>query len=571
MVTNHTINNQNKGVFASHKIIWAVILGFLLLLGLLLAGQRYIEYDRTIATTEDRLMAQARVVDENLGANLKFINVLLTDIIRMQYGTPRLSATKMNVFLRHQDDLVPGIRTIFITNSHGRIIRSDRENIIGFDGSGRDYFKAALNVTDPARLIITPPFQTLLGTSVVNVTRKMTGKRGEFTGIVSTSLDRNYFSTLLRSVLYTSDNRVSLVHSGGEVFVSLPDTQAGFAGNNLAKSGSLFQRHQESGKQTSIQLGRSSMLGDERIEVFITCKPPDLQIEYPLVISVGRSREAILAPWQRDTDLFITFYIFLSGISIAIAVVMIRYRTERKKADEEHLKLRHLESLEILAGGITHDFNNRIATIIGFIDLAKNESIPGDLMHNTLTAAMNNCLQASELSQRLLTFAMGGKHAREMGPITGIIEESVKEVLKGTPLKAKLKFPENLRPIPIDPEQMTQVFFNLVENAKEAMPDGGVLNISGENVYLMADNDLSLPPGDYIKLTLRDTGIGIATENIPKIFNPYFSTKDTYNQKGLGLGLAVCYSVIRRHGGLITIDSQVRVGTTIAIYLPTFE
>ncbi len=266
-------------------------------------------------------MAQARVVDnKNLGANLTFINVFLTDVIRMQYGTPHPSASKTNAFLRHQDDLISGIRTIFIADSHGRIIRSDRQKIIGFDRSGRDYFKAALTVSDPARLIITPPFQTLLGTSVVNVTRKVTGKRGDFIGIVSTSLDRNYFSTLLRSVLYTSDNRVSLVHSGREVFISLSDTQAGFAGNNLVKSGSLFQRHRESGKQISIQLGRSSMLGYERIEVFITCKPPDLHVEYPLVISVSRSRDAILAPWQRDTDLFFSFYIFLCGISKQLLV-----------------------------------------------------------------------------------------------------------------------------------------------------------------------------------------------------------------------------------------------------------
>jgi signal transduction histidine kinase len=184
---------------------------------------------------------------------------------------------------------------------------------------------------------------------------------------------------------------------------------------------------------------------------------------------------------------------------------------------------------------------------------------------------MRNCLHARELSQRLLTFATGGEHARAMQPIAGIIEESVKEVLKDTPLKAELELPENLHPVPIDAEQMGQVFFNLVENAKEAMPDGGVLSIVGENLYLTADDGLPLPAGDYIILTLQDTGIGIETVNIPRIFNPYFSTKDTYSQKGLGLGLAVCYSVIRRHGGLITIDSQVGKGTTIAIYLPTFE
>jgi len=281
MTIIHTKQSLKKNDFAGHKLVWAGIVGFLLILGLLLAGQRYIEYNRTIVRTEDRLMTQARIVDENLGANLIFINVLLADIIRTQFGTSRPRAAEMNAYLRHQDDLIPGIRTIFIANTHGLIIRSDREKIIGFDGSGRDYFKTALTLSDPARLIITPPFLTMLGTSVVTITRKAVGKHGEFLGIVSASLDKNYFITLLRSVLYAPDNRVSLVHTGGNIFLTLPDTQPGFAGENLLKPGSLFQRHWESGKQTSIQHGRSSMLDEERIAVFITCKPPGLKIEHP--------------------------------------------------------------------------------------------------------------------------------------------------------------------------------------------------------------------------------------------------------------------------------------------------
>jgi signal transduction histidine kinase len=562
---------QTKGALANHTLIWVSISGLLLLLGLLLAGQRYVEYNRTLASTEDRLMAQARVVDENLGANLTFINVLLNDVIRMQYGAFRPSDAGMNAFLYQQEELIPGIRTIFITDPHGRIIRSSKKKLIGIDGSGRDYFKTALTVSDPSRLIISPPFQTRRGTSVVAVTRKVTGKHGEFLGIVVASLEKDYFDTLLGSVLYAPDNRVSLVHTGGEVFISLPNAAPDFAGKNLAQPGSLFLRHQESGKQNSIQHGRSSMMNEERITVFITCLPPGLKVEHPLVISVSRSPDAVLAPWRRDTAIFLALYIVLCGISIAVSVAMIRYRSERKKAEEEHLKLRHLESLEILAGGMTHDFNNLITVIIGFIQIAKEQSQPGDAIHKSMTIAMNSCLRAKELSQRLLTFAIGGEHPRLMRPIFGIIEKSLKEVLKDTPLKAELNLPENLYPVPIDEEQIGQVFFNLAMNAKEAMPNGGTLTVQGENTRIAASQGLPLREGDYIKVTLRDTGTGIDAENIPKIFIPYFSTKISYNQKGLGLGLAVCYSVIRRHGGLITIDSQSGKGTTVTIYLPAFE
>ena len=395
MSINSTPQVLKKGTPSGHNLIWSGILGFLVFLGLLLAGQQYREYNRTIADTEDRLMAQARVVDENLGANLIFINVLLSDVIRMQHGTPRIRAAEMNAYLRHQDDLIPGIRTIFVTDAHGRIILSSKEKIIGFDGSGRDYFKTAFKISDPARLIITPPFQTVLGTSVVTVTRAIIGDNGNFQGVVSASLDKDYFSTLLGSVLYAPDNRVSLVHARGDVFISLPDSTAGFAGKNLTKSGSLFQRHMEGGKSASIQRGRSWMMGEERLAALITCQPSQLQVESPLVVSVSRSMDAVLAHWRRDTTVLAALYLLMSGISIVITMVILRYRSEHKRAREEHLKMRHLESLEILAAGMTHDFNNLIAAIIGFIQIAKSESQPGDTVYESMTVAMTRAVDAT--------------------------------------------------------------------------------------------------------------------------------------------------------------------------------
>ena len=131
--------------------------------------------------------------------------------------------------------------------------------------------------------------------------------------------------------------------------------------------------------------------------------------------------------------------------------------------------------------------------------------------------------------------------------------------------------PENLKPVPIDAEQVRQVFSNLVMNAKDSMPQGGTLSIHGENVYIRTGQTPPLSEGDYIMMTFRDTGTGIAPEHLPRITDPYFSTKDSYHQKGLGLGLAVCYSVIKRHRGLMTIDSRPGTGTTVRIILPAFE
>src|SRR5512135_1932294 len=190
-----------KRVFPSYTLIGAGVCAFLLILAALLAGLQYRQYERTLADTEDRLMMQARIINENLGANLTFINVLLTDITRMLNETPRIGAARLNAYLRHHDDLMPGIRTIFVSDSRGRIILSSSDKIIGFDGSGRDYFKSALVTSDAAGLIITPPFQTALGRSVVTVTKAVKGKQGEFRGVVWASLDKAYFSALISSAL----------------------------------------------------------------------------------------------------------------------------------------------------------------------------------------------------------------------------------------------------------------------------------------------------------------------------------------------------------------------------------
>jgi signal transduction histidine kinase len=560
---------MKRGTFPSLTLLWSGIAAFLLLLALLLAGLQYKQYNRTLEDTEDRLMTQARVINENLGANLTLINVLLTDIVRTLNGTPRFGVDQMNAYLRHEDDLIPGIRTIFVTNARGVIVFSSNAKILGFDGSSRDYFKTALNIPDPAGLVITPPFQTMLGTSVVTVTKAMKGTRGDFRGVVSATLDKDYFSALASSALYAPDNRITLVHSGGDVFISLPELQTDFTGKNLAHRGSLFERHVAGGQPVSMHRGLSLMLKEPRITVFMTCAPPDVRIVYPLVISVSRSMDAVLAPWRRDTAVLIALYLFLSGLTLAITVILIRYRREHKRAEEEHLKLRHLESLEILAAGMAHDFNNILTSVMGFVEIAKASSPPGDPVHDSMIVAMRNCLNAKELSRRLLTFATGGEHARVISPVNGLIEGSL-EVLKETPIKVELALPDGLHPVPIDVLQMKQVFLNIVANAKDAMPEGGTLTILGENLRIHAGLNLPLLDGEYIKLTFRDSGVGIAPENLPRIFHPYFSTKEVYSQKGLGLGLAVCYSVIRRHNGLMTIDSELNIGTAIVIILPAF-
>lgn len=256
--------------------------------------------------------------------------------------------------------------------------------------------------------------------------------------------------------------------------------------------------------------------------------------------------------------------------NISGSVLVFRDISEKLKLIEEHQKVARLESLGILAGGIAHDFNNLLTAIVGSISVARVYSTrPGmqQKLDQSLERAEKACMQSKELTQQLLTFARGGAPVKQKASLTELVQDSANFILQGTSIQRHYHLPTDLWLAEVDPGQLSQVIQNLVLNARDAMPDGGDLTIGAEN--LPADHPdlkgLAAPvEGPHIRLIIKDTGIGIPAENLTKIFDPYFTTKEAGN----GLGLAICYSVIRNHQGLILVDSVPDQGTTFTIYLP---
>jgi PAS domain S-box-containing protein len=265
----------------------------------------------------------------------------------------------------------------------------------------------------------------------------------------------------------------------------------------------------------------------------------------------------------------------LTGVAVTDAARTVRNYafvivdiTARKQAEQERLKGHVLESIGFLAGGIAHDFNNLLSAVIGNIHLAKMAVQHDEKTVARLADAEQICAMAGDLTKRLLTFATGGDPVRTIMPLPPLLRDTVAAALKDTPITAQFDLPDDLPAVAIDEGQIKQVIANLVVNAKEAMSQGGTLAVRGENILVSARDSGPMREGRYVKVSLRDTGVGIPAENLARIFDPYFSTKDTYSRKGLGLGLAVCYSVIKKHDGLITVDSEAGKGTTYDIYLP---
>ncbi|MCS6858937.1 MAG: PAS domain S-box protein [Abditibacteriales bacterium] len=238
--------------------------------------------------------------------------------------------------------------------------------------------------------------------------------------------------------------------------------------------------------------------------------------------------------------------------------------TEKRKMEAELLKIEKLESLGVLAGGIAHDFNNILTAILGNISLATMYADPQSDLQQILTEAESACLRARDLTMQLLTFARGGAPIIRTASIANLLQDATRFTLRGSNVKCEFDIAEDLWAVQVDEGQISQVIHNLVINAQQAMPQGGTVKVTAENVAIGACEGVPLKAGRYVKISIEDSGIGIPEEHLSKIFDPYFTTK----QKGTGLGLASAYSIIKNHDGYITVESELGVGTTFHVYLP---
>jgi PAS domain S-box-containing protein len=247
-------------------------------------------------------------------------------------------------------------------------------------------------------------------------------------------------------------------------------------------------------------------------------------------------------------------------------VALVRDVAERKKAEKETLRARKLDSIGLLAGGIAHDFNNLLGIIQGYIDLASRSMTSSPEKTKTyFKKATNATIQAADLTQQLLTFSKGGELIKKTTNVMEVIHQATDFSLHGSNIKVEYICQDNLWPADIDSGQISQVIQNLAINARQAMPQGGKLEITCDNCVISElDNSSNIPAGKYLKISVKDNGTGIAEDILDSIFDPYFTTKD----KGGGLGLALCYSIIDKHNGSITVDSTSDNGTTFTLLLP---
>jgi len=312
-------------------------------------------------------------------------------------------------------------------------------------------------------------------------------------------------------------------------------------------------------------LGRTrvALIGQELWKEFPELKGSPFELNFRRVVS-----ERVPIEFEASDvagKVWFEMHAYPSGMGMS---VFFRDVTERKSTEEKRLTMSKLESLGTLAGGIAHDLNNILTVISGNIGLAQLEA-PGDA--NSLLSHLSKAGQAAQhaarLSGQLLTFSKGGAPLKRVTSISNLLQRATEFALYGSNLRAEIDVPNELWQAHVDAGQIEQVINALVINAREAMPHGGIVRISAQNIEVEDKPGALLRPGRYVKIATADRGSGIPEDLVTKIFDPYFTTKPTAS----GLGLAISYSIVTKHGGLLHLENSSPDGSTFAFYLPAAD
>lgn len=250
----------------------------------------------------------------------------------------------------------------------------------------------------------------------------------------------------------------------------------------------------------------------------------------------------------------------------AVLFVMTDMTAAVEMENELH-KARQLDSIAALSGGIAHDYNNLLAVIIGNISLIQSYVDPQDMVFRLLNEVNEAASVAQSLTQKLITFSRGGAPSKTTADLAVLARSVTEFSLSGANIDCRFEIPDGLWLVEVDRSQVGQAIHNLVINAREAMATGGAITVSATNVHEI-DTEHGPMAGRWVQLAITDQGTGIAPENMDRILNPYFSTKQRGQQKGTGLGLSISHSIIRKHDGHMTIASAPGAGTTVKIHLP---
>lgn len=322
-----------KPMEAAYRQQWLWLLATLVLFGSVRAFDLYYEHQNVADRERGRLSTQAHVIAENTAHQLRSTNLVLEGVLDELTGWQRNSNRRAGInHLKALVDAMPGIRFIGVTDAKGILRIANLDAFIGSDFSQRAYFQSAQRSPQPDVLYVSPPFKSVSNVHVMNLTRVIIGPRGEFAGVVTASIDPEYFKALMLSVLYAPDMWDALAHGDGTLFLMVPGREP-LHGMNLAQPGSFFSRHRESGQMSTVMTGTVNATGEDRMIALQTIRPDKLRMDNPLVVATSRDLDAIFAPWRGNAWMQAGMFVLLSLLaSMALYAYQRRHRRLTQQA-----------------------------------------------------------------------------------------------------------------------------------------------------------------------------------------------------------------------------------------------
>lgn len=313
------VSSSNPGRSRRFALEWLALALALAAFATVLVVALYREHQGTTQREADRLQVQARVVDENLTRQLQGANNALAGMRdQLEQPSPGMGAAAISARLKLLSSAMPGIRVLAVLDARGTVVASSREELLGVDSSQRAFFDTPRRQPNRAVLYVSAPFESSLGSIVVAISRTVSDAQGAFAGVVVATLDPAYFQVVLGSVNYAADMRAALAHGDGQVFVNMPKNERTL-GMNLARPGSLFTLHKQSGRPASLVKGKVLATGDDRMMALRTIDRAELQMDKPIVAAVSRELAAIYLPWRNQALRFAAFFalvLLISGFSL---------------------------------------------------------------------------------------------------------------------------------------------------------------------------------------------------------------------------------------------------------------
>ncbi|MEO5348693.1 MAG: ATP-binding protein [Magnetococcus sp. YQC-3] len=557
------------------RLQWGVLILFLVLLaGGIVAGNLY-QLNAKEKREEERLTVMTNIIAKNLAWRFEIARSGLSRL-RKSVATLKSPADLENAtqHLQLMLELVKGLRTINIFNKAGDVLLSNRRELIGKNFAFREYFKAPQENPRQDMLYVSQPFLSSLGVFALNLSAVITDDQGGFNGLISFTLDPEYFSTLLDSVRYAPDVWCAIAHGDGVLFMDVPP-RAEIQGKNLAVPGSFFSRHVADGRASTVMSGTVYATGERNMLAQRTFQPADMKMDRPLLIAVGRSLDLIYKPDLEDA--WMQGGLFLLVVLISSAALAFHQRRHRQHLElirdgmviREKQEVRLQEVNEELMQFIfvaSHDLQEPLRAMISYAEFLRQD-VPDECLNDAAREDIRFVTESAKLMQQniqdLLLYSRVLRLEFRAQPVDlnhamRTAMENLQPFVEAS--EAQVTW-QDLPTVSGESATLTRALHNLLDNAIKFRRPGIVPEVRVE----------AARTGEEWLIQVTDNGIGMEEKYLSQIFQPFKRLHGKKAYSGTGLGLSVVRKIVEQHGGSIQVSSTPGEGSVFSLTLPAYN